>query len=109
MTGTPRTIPVLGALVLFVIAVLLVVIGTGYAVYQASQQAQSLAARASALCAEQGAIATLPLAPSTGKLGVQLITDFRDAYAGLDCTPPLPPPSPELLRLAARYGVPVRH
>ena len=103
-----RTTPILGALILFAISVLLVVAGTAYAVYQASQQAQSLAARAEALCAEQAVIATVPLAPSTGKLGVQLITDFRDAYAGLGCTPALPPPSPELRRLAAKYGVPVQ-
>ena len=100
---------ILGALALFALSVLLVVAGTGYAVWQSSRQAQAAAARTDALCAEHAVIGTIPLVPSTGKLGVQLITDFRDAYAGLGCTPALPPPSPELRRLAAKYGVPVQH
>ena len=109
MNGTRITGPTAGALVLFVGAVLLVVCGTGYAVYEGSRQVQAATAEFRALCAEQAVIGTAPLTPSAGKLGVQLITDFRDAYAGLGCTPALPPPSPELRRLAAKYGVPVQH
>lgn len=109
MNGTRITGPTVGALVLFVVAVLLVVAGTGYAVYDGRVQAQGAEQEARALCAEQAVIGTVPVAPSTGRLGVQLVTDFRDAYAGLGCTPALPTPSAELRRLAAKYGVPVRN
>jgi hypothetical protein len=101
--------PTLGAMVLFTISVLLVVAGTGYAVWQGSRQAQAISTDVRALCAEQSDVGTAPLTPGSAELGVKLILDFRDAYAGLGCAPALPPPPPLLLRLAAKYGIPVRH
>ena len=109
MNGTRTVSQTVWALVLFVIAVLLIVAGTAYAVYDAARQAQGAEAQARALCAEQAVIGTVPVAASTGKLGVELVTDFRDGYAGLGCTPTLPPPSAELRRLAAKFGIPVAH
>jgi hypothetical protein len=100
--------PTAGALILFVVAVLLVVAGTAYAVLEGQRRAQGVAQEARALCAEQAVIGTVPVAASTGKVSVQLVIDFRDAYAGLGCTPALPPPSAELRRLAAKYGIPLR-
>jgi hypothetical protein len=109
MMNGQRTGPTLGALILFTLSVLLVVAGTAYAVWQGSRQAQAIASDVRALCAEQRDVGTVqPAAPSSA-LGVKLIADFRDAYAGLGCSPALPPPSPSLLKLAAKYGVPVRH
>lgn len=112
MTGTlngSRTVLILFALAGFVVSVLLVVAGTGYAVFQAQRQAQAIAGEVRALCAEQGDIGGAPLTAKTAELGVKLVTDFRDAYAGLGCTPALPPPSPLLRELARQYGIPVRH
>jgi hypothetical protein len=99
--------PTPGALALFVVSVLLVVAGTGYAVWQGTRQAQALASELRALCAEQADVGQAPLPAKPSELGVKLIADFRNAYAGLGCSPALPPPSPLLRRLAARYGVPV--
>lgn len=109
MTGDRKGGPTLGALVLFVISVLLVVAGTGYAVWQGNQQAQALASELRALCAEQGDVGQAPLPPKPSELGVKLIVDFRNAYAGLGCAPALPPPSARLLHMAAGYGIPVGH
>jgi hypothetical protein len=101
--------PTFGALILFIVAVLLVVAGTGYDFWQGQRQAQDISAELRALCAEQGDVGQAPLSPKSSELGVKLITDFRNAYAGLGCTPPLPPPPALLLRLAAGYGIKVRH
>ena len=109
MTERHSTGPTLGALILFVIAVLLVVAGTGYDFWQGQRQAQAISAELGALCAEQVDIGLAPLPPKASEFGVKLVTDFRNAYAGLGCVPALPPPSPELLRLAAKYGIRVRH
>jgi len=107
--------PTFGALILFIVAVLLVVAGTGYDFWQGQRQAQTLnaelralAAEQRALCAEQSDVGQAPLPPKPSELGVKLIVDFRNAYAGLGCTPELPPPPPLLLRLAAGYGIAVR-
>lgn len=106
-----RTVLILGALALFIVSVLLVVAGTGYAVFNGQRQAQTIADEVRTLCAEQGDIGTAPLPskPQPSELGVKLVVDFRAAYAGLGCSPALPPPSPRLLRLAKSYGIPVRH
>ena len=118
-----RTVLILGALGLFVASVLLVVAGTGYAVFQAQRQAADLASQQATLrvqaaalaaeivtlCAEHGDIATAPLTPKSAELGIKIVADFRDAYAGLHCDPPLPAPSPLLRKLARQYGIPVRH
>jgi hypothetical protein len=109
VNGTRITGPTVGALILFIVAVLLVVAGTGYAVLEGQRQAQAVAAGARALCAEQAVIGTVAVPASAGKVSVQLVIDFRAAYAGLGCTPALPPPSAELRRLAAKFGVPVRN
>lgn len=101
--------PTLGALILFIIAVLLVVAGTGYAVLQGSRQAGALTSEIRTLCSEQGDIGAVPVTPKSSELGIKLVVDFRTAYAGLGCGPALPPPSPLLLRLAARYRIPVKH
>lgn len=108
MIGNHRPGTVLGALSLFAASVLLVVAGTGYAVWQGSRQAQALASEVRTLCAEQGDIGQAPVSPKSSELGVKLLVDFRSAYAGLGCGP-LPPPPPLLVRLAAQYGIPVRH
>lgn len=104
-----RTGPTLGALALFAVSVLLVVAGTGYAVLQGSQQAQALASEIRTLCSEQGDVGQAPLQAKSSELGVKIIVDFRNAYAGLGCSPALEPPPPLLLRMAARYGIQVRH
>ena len=109
MIGNSRPGTVLGAVILFAASVLLVVAGTAYAVWQGSRQAAALAAEIRTLCAEQGDVGQVPLTAKSSELGVKLIVDFRDAYAGLGCTPPLPPPPPLLRRLAAGYGIQVRH
>ena len=100
---------VFGALALFAASVLLVVCGTAYAVWQGSRQAQALASEIRTLCAEQGDVGKVPVAAKSSELGVKLIVDFRDAYAGLGCHPALKPAPPLLLRLAAGYGIEVRH
>jgi hypothetical protein len=109
VTGNPRAGYVLGAVALFAAAVLLVVCGTAYAVWQGSRQAQALASEIRTLCAEQGDVGKVPVTAKSSELGVKLVVDFRAAYAGLGCSPALPPPSPLLLRLAAQYGVKVGH
>lgn len=104
-----RTAPTLGALALFAVSVLLVVAGTGYAVWQGSQQAQALKSEIRTLCAEQGDVGQAPLQAKSSELGVKIIVDFRNAYAGLGCPRPLSPPPVLLLRMAAQYGIQVRH
>lgn len=108
MNGS-RTPLILGALALFALSVLLVVAGTGYAVWQGTRQAQAITSDVRTLCAEQGDIGAVPLTPKSSELGVKLVVDFRNAFAGLGCTPALPPPPPLLRRLAGQYGIPVRH
>lgn len=109
MTASGRRGITPGALALFAASVLLIVCGTAYAVWQGSRQAQVLAAEIRTLCAEQGDVGRAPVPPKASELGVKLIVDFRDAYAGLGCAPALPPPSAGLVRLAAGYGITVRH
>jgi hypothetical protein len=104
-----RTGPTFGALVLFVLSVILVVAGTGYDFWQGQRQALAISSELRALCAEQRDVGTVPPPPKPSELGIKFIVDFRDAYAGLGCTPALPPPAPGLLRLAAQYGIRVRH
>ena len=101
--------PTLGALVLFTVAVLLVIAGTGYDFWQGQRQAQAISAELRALCAEERDVGTVPVPPKASELGVKLIVDFRDAYAGLGCAPALPPPPAGLVRMAAGYGIRVRH
>jgi hypothetical protein len=109
MIGNSRPGTVLGAVALIAVSVLLVVCGTGYAVWQGQRQAQALDSEIRTLCAEQGDVGKVPLTPKSSELGVKLIVDFRNAYAGLGCTPELPSPPPLLLRLAAGYGIAVKH
>ena len=106
-----RTVLILSALALFIASVLLVVAGTGYAVFNGQRQAQAVADEVRTLCAEQGDIGAVPLAskPQPSELGVKLVVDFRNAYAGLGCSPALPPPPALLRKLAAKYGIPVRN
>jgi hypothetical protein len=108
MNGS-RTPLILGPLVLFAVSVLLVVSGTAYAVWQGSRQAQAITSDVRALCAEQGDIGAVPLTAKSSELGIKLVVDFRDAYTGLGCSPPLPAPSALLRKLARQYGIPVRH
>jgi hypothetical protein len=91
------------------VSVVLVAAGTGYAVWQGQRQAQATSREVRTLCAEQGDIGAVPLTAKSSELGIKLIVDFRSAYAGLGCSPALPPPPPLLLKLAAQYGIPVRH
>ncbi len=70
-----------------------------------SRLVNAQAAATRTLCAEQRDVAAAPVTANSSKFGVQLIADFRAAYAGLRCQPPLPPPSPLLRKLAAKYGV----
>lgn len=107
MIGNTKASHVFGAVALFAASVLLVVAGTAYAVWQGSRQAQALSSEVRTLCAEQGDVGKVPVTPKSSELGVKLVVDFRDAYAGLGCAPALPPPPPLLLRLAAQYGVKV--
>ncbi len=93
------------AIILFIVAVLLVAAGTGYAVLQARQQSQAKETELRALCAEQLDVANAAPQPNSSKLGVRIIVDFRTAYVGLGCPGKLPPPSAELLKLAAKYHV----
>lgn len=104
-----RAVLILFALAGFVVSVLLVVAGTGYAVFQAQRQAAAITSDVRALCAEQGDIGAAPLTAKSSELGVKLIVDFRNAYAGLGCSPALPPAPPLLRKLAREYGIPVRH
>jgi hypothetical protein len=109
MTVNSRTAaPTVGALILFAVSVLLVVAGTGYDLWLGQRQAQAISGELRALCAEQRDVGLAPTPPKASELGVKLIVDFRAAYAGLGCTPDLPPPPPSLIRMAAGYGIPVK-
>jgi hypothetical protein len=101
--------PTLGALILFAVSVLLVVAGTGYDFWQGQRQGQAISAELRALCAEERDVGLAPVPPNASELGVKLVVDFRAAYAGLGCSPALPPPSALLVRLAGKYGITVRH
>ena len=43
--------------------------------------------------------------PATSNLGTQIVAGARNAYIGLSCQPPLPPPSPSLQTLTRRYHI----
>jgi hypothetical protein len=60
-------------------------------------------------CAFNYDLGTAPLPADAKALGVKIILDSRDRYAGLDCRPPLPPPPAGLRRLAAKYGLTISH
>lgn len=46
--------------------------------------------------------------PATSQLGTNIVAGARNAYVGLSCKPPLPPPSPALIILSHRYHVVLR-
>ncbi|MCW2929974.1 MAG: hypothetical protein JWM19_936 [Actinomycetia bacterium] len=46
---------------------------------------------------------------SSTKLGIELVEGSRRALLGLGCSYPLPSPSPVLLQLGRKYGVPITY
>jgi hypothetical protein len=52
----------------------------------------------------------LPPPPKpASKLAIQLVEGSRQALYGLGCTSDLVPPSPALLKLGRKYGVPIKY
>lgn len=60
-------------------------------------------------CAFYRDIATVPIAPNASQLGVQIVSDSRTSFETLHCSGTLPPPQPELIKLAEKYGIPIPH
>jgi hypothetical protein len=64
----------------------------------------------SAQCVFYEPLTTAPLDPKTAsKAGVQLVEGSRRAWVGLHCAGPLAPPTPLLVQLGRRFGVPITY
>jgi hypothetical protein len=62
----------------------------------------------SSQCGFDYPVAIAPVDPkATSKLGLQLVEGARTAVLGLGCPQHLSPPSPELIQLGQKYGVPI--
>jgi len=63
----------------------------------------------SGLCDAQFTIGTAQLPAPASKLGVQFVEANRKAFTVLGCPGQLGPPSPGLVKLGRKYGVPIRY
>jgi len=57
-------------------------------------------------CSWYALIGSIPPDPkTTSRLGVERVENSRAVVHSLGCPQPLPPPSPELIRLGLKYGI----
>jgi hypothetical protein len=91
------------------VIILVILIVAGVLVHQALTERSRVDSYLGGQCPFFYPVAVLPVPASTSQLGVDLVEGARTALARQECPERVPPPSPELIVLGRKYGIPINY